>query len=214
MSVPSNPDAELKVEDFTSVPEFMTEEEFLKWNPELVRGEWVDGKVVLKSLDTVRRDNLASFLMTITMCFARARSLGEVHFQNFAIRLAAQRTCRVPDVFFVAKERCALTRFTHFEGAPDLVMEIVAPDTVSRDWREKYREYEAAGVREYWIIDPEHERLEVSGLSSAGTFQLIPEREGRVESVVLPGFSLKPAWLWQQRLPSEFDILRELGVWS
>ena len=39
------------------------------------------------------------------------------------------------------------------EGAPDLIMEIVSPRSADRDRREKFTDYEAAGVREYWIID-------------------------------------------------------------
>ena len=38
-------------------------------------------------------------------------------------------------------------------GGPDLVIEILSPSTMERDWREKYRLYERAGVREYWIVD-------------------------------------------------------------
>lgn len=39
-------------------------------------------------------------------------------------------------------------------GAPDLVVEILSPSTKNKDMKIKLRKYEAAGVREYWIIDP------------------------------------------------------------
>jgi Uma2 family endonuclease len=42
------------------------------------------------------------------------------------------------------------------EGAPDLAVEILSPSTRSRDMILKLYKYEKAGVREYWIIDPEH----------------------------------------------------------
>lgn len=41
-------------------------------------------------------------------------------------------------------------------GAPDLIIEILSPGNSKKEMRSKYEIYEAAGVREYWIFDPEH----------------------------------------------------------
>ena len=41
------------------------------------------------------------------------------------------------------------------EGAPDLVVEILSPSTAGKDWSHKRWAYEAAGVREYLIVDPD-----------------------------------------------------------
>ncbi len=46
-----------------------------------------------------------------------------------------------------------------FEGAPDLVLEILSPSTRSKDMLLKLHKYQNAGVREYWIVDPDHERV-------------------------------------------------------
>jgi Uma2 family endonuclease len=213
MSTLREPEAEITLDDFPPVPNGpMTEEEFLAWCPEGVRAEWVDGRVFIMLPENGRHNHLARFLIFVMTGFARKRALGEVLCLNFAIRFRAQRRVRVPDLFFVAKERQNLIHSAYFEGAPDLVVEIVSPDSESRDRREKFQEYEAAGVREYWVIDPRDQRMGFYGLSSKGTFQVIPEREGRVESAVLPGFFLKPTWLWQDPLPIEVDVLREMGV--
>ncbi|RME45672.1 MAG: Uma2 family endonuclease, partial [Caldilineae bacterium] len=89
---------------------------------------------------------------------------------------------------------------------------IVSPESVARDWREKYLEYEAAGVREYWVVDPMAERVEAYALSDEQRYTLLPEKEGRIESRLLPGFFLQPAWLWQETLPNPLEILKTLGV--
>ena len=94
---------------------------------------------------------------------------------------------------------------------PDLVIEIVSPDSESRDWREKYEEYERAGVREYWIIDPMSQYIEVYVLIR-GKYRQLKEQDGKLVSRVLPGFFLKIEWLWRDPLPVELDVLRELGV--
>jgi Uma2 family endonuclease len=46
-------------------------------------------------------------------------------------------------------------------GAPDLIVEILSPSTAKVDRVLKYSKYEQAGVREYWIVDPLHETVEV-----------------------------------------------------
>ncbi len=48
-----------------------------------------------------------------------------------------------------------------FQGAPDFVAEVLSPSSEKRDWIVKYRKYKNAGVREYWIVDPETERITV-----------------------------------------------------
>jgi Uma2 family endonuclease len=40
-------------------------------------------------------------------------------------------------------------------GAPDMVIEILSPSTASKDMLLKYTKYLQAGVREYWVVDPQ-----------------------------------------------------------
>ena len=99
----------------------------------------------------------------------------------------------------------------HFEGGPDLIIEIISPDSQSRDRREKFLEYQKTGVREYWIVDPLSELVEAYSLGRDGKFKLITEKSGRIASKAISGFYLKPAWLWQKRLPKVSALLREIG---
>ena len=46
-----------------------------------------------------------------------------------------------------------------FEGAPDLVLEILSPSTRSKDMLLKLYKYQNAGVKEYWVVDPDHETV-------------------------------------------------------
>lgn len=48
-------------------------------------------------------------------------------------------------------------------GAPDWVIEIVSKSSKPRDYMIKMIQYRAAGVREYWIVDPEKEMITVYG---------------------------------------------------
>ena len=92
-------------------------------------------------------------------------------------------------------------------------MEIVSRESFNRDRKDKYREYQAAGVREYWLVDPDHRRAEFFRLGADGQYHPAPpDDQGIFHSEALPGFWLKTDWLWQDPLPDEVDVLRELGV--
>jgi Uma2 family endonuclease len=191
----------------------MTEEEFVAWCDEDVKAEWVDGEVIIMSPSSSRHVRIVSWLDRVMGLFVGAHDLGEVFCGEFTVRLAPLRRRRVPDLFFVATGRLGLVEENHFEGAPDLAVEVVSPDSKVRDRRDKYVDYEAAGVREYWIIDPDQEEWKVFTLDDQGRYRDVgPDEEGRTVSTVLPGFFLRAEWLWQLPLPDEWATLRELGL--
>lgn len=104
------------------------------------------------------------------------------------------------------------SRRTHIAGAPDIVWEIISPDSEERDWRDKLPEYEQAGIREYWIINPYVETAYLYVRDAQGSYQRAPETDGVLRSTVIPDFWLRTAWLWQQPLPGVLASLREMGV--
>ncbi len=56
-------------------------------------------------------------------------------------------------------------------GAPDLIVEIVSPSTLKKDIKDKFILYEKAGVKEYWIINPNDENVSVFVLDSSGKYE-------------------------------------------
>jgi Uma2 family endonuclease len=195
----------------------MTEEEFVDWcrGFEKVRAEWVDGEVIVMSPVNLRHLRLGEFLLRVLMDFVEAHDLGELHGPEFTnrFRVGSRPVRLVPDIWFVTRDRLHLIRPTYLDGPPDLALEVVSPDSVDRDWRDKYADYQAAGVREYWVVDPLGQAVAAFRLDpQAGAYQRIAEAEGRIASEVLPGFFLRPEWLWRDPLPRVRDVLRELGV--
>jgi Uma2 family endonuclease len=79
---------------------------------------------------------------------------------------------------------------------PDLVVEVVSPDGVDRDYVEKREEYLAAGVREYWIVDPRLRRILVLfRVDDAWEEHEIAARDS-IASRVLPGLLVQPLELF------------------
>ena len=59
-----------------------------------------------------------------------------------------------------------------YRGAPDMIIEILSPSTRRRDRLVKMNLYQRAGVREYWIADPENESVMVFLLGEDGVYHI------------------------------------------
>ena len=191
-------------------PGRMTYEEFLAWCDEDTWAEWVDGEVVILSPASARHQDLARFLLIVLGLFVEAHELGIVLPAPFQMKLGPAGPGRGPDLLFVARAHLDRLRPTHLDGPADLVVEITSPESISRDRGEKYVEYEAAGIPEYWLLDPFRKQAEFYLLGEDGIYRLAPVGEdGIFRSRVLEGLWLRVDWLWQEPLPPLMDVLRQ-----
>jgi len=191
----------------------MSFEEFLDWYDEDTWAEWVNGEVIVLSPASGTHQLILGFLLYIIGTFVRRRDVGSVLFAPFLMRMTSVSSVRAPDIIFTSKAR--LDRMTEYylDGPADLVIEIVCPETRGRDRGNKYYEYEQAGVREYWLIDPLRRRAEFHSLDDNGIYRSIPVGEdGIYRSVVLDGFLIRVDSLWEDPRPDPIEVLREMNV--
>ncbi|MCB0252488.1 MAG: Uma2 family endonuclease [Anaerolineae bacterium] len=194
-----------------SEPTRMTYQEFLEWLDEDTLAEWVNGEVIMTSPASKPHQDIVGFLGGVLRSFVEQRRLGLIVVAPFQMRL--EESGREPDLLFVAADHQDRIRHTYLDGPADLVVEIVSPESAGRDRGEKFYEYEAAGIPEYWLLDPQTHRAEFYQLGPEGQYRLVaPDAEDIYRSAVLPGFWLRVGWLWQQPLPRVLDVLRELQV--
>ncbi len=75
-----------------------------------------------------------------------------------------------------------------YRAPPDLVVEILSPSTAYYDLKQKKRGYQSAGVKEYWVVDPEDKSMEEYGLDE-DSFDLLDQAagEGETGSEILAG---------------------------
>jgi Uma2 family endonuclease len=109
----------------------------------------------------------------------------------------------------VPKELEASRRRGYIDGPPALALEIVSPDSVQRDYLQKRALYEQAGVREYWIIDPDEQRVTLLALREGRYEEVLPV-DHLLSSEVVPGFRVDVRWLWGAPRPLAYNILRQL----
>ncbi len=194
--------------------EKMSFEEYIEWLDEDTRAEWVDGKIeLMPSPASIEHQDLGSFLESVLRIYVEAYDLGKIVRAPYVMKMAAISRGREPDLIFIRRERMHLLTRNYLDGPADLAIEIISPESKQRDSEIKFAEYEVAGVREYWMLDPDNRTSEFFQLGDNGRYYTAAAgSDGFYRSKVIAGFWLRVDWLWQTPLPATLDVLRELKV--
>jgi Uma2 family endonuclease len=153
------------------------------WSPDLYLSlansenafvELSDGKVVIYEMPTPQHQSIVGNLYTALRTYVRTTHQGKVFIAPLAVQLWRGKF-REPDVMFYKSPH--LTRVgDQFAGPPDWVAEVLSPSTRNIDMLTKTDEYALAGIPEYWLIDPEMQRVTVYTLpEGAENYHLIAE---------------------------------------
>ena len=165
--------------------------------------EWVDGEIIEHMPATTTHQSIVIFLVSLLRAFVERLALGTVLAAPLEVKLWPDGPSREPDVLFIARDGRAHVDDKRVIGAPALVIEVVSPASVTLDRITKFREYEQAGVREYWIIDPRphQQQADFYVRDEEGQFMPAPVGEdGVYRCAVLPGFRVRPDWFRLSRL--------------
>jgi Uma2 family endonuclease len=145
--------------------------------------------------------------------FIQLFQLGELLPAPFEMRATPDGAAREPDLIFVAREHLDRLSPERLSGPADLVVEVISDDSVARDRADKFYEYQAAGVREYWILDsrPGRERADFYVLDEKGRYRPVPPAsDSRYDSTVLPGFWLQVDWITAIEPPAVLPALAQI----
>lgn len=137
-------DRVMSVDDFLQLPESNTPAEFIDGEMQMAPAPYPIHQIVVSELFRI----LDRHIKTGRLLFAPADvKLGDDVLQ--------------PDIFWIRDDGDCQIAGSYWEGAPDFVAEVLSPSTAKRDRDDKFRIYERAGVREYWLIDPDAQFIEV-----------------------------------------------------
>jgi Uma2 family endonuclease len=188
-------------------------EDFLAWCDEDTWAEWVDGEIVMVSPASKEHQRILSFFVKTLGFFIESHNLGELIPAPFQMKLGPDLPGREPDILFVSTAHLERLKDTFLDGPADMVMEIISEESVERDRGKKFIEYGAAGIPEYWLIDPLRQEAEFYRLGSDNRYHLfLPDKKGIYRSEIVTGFWLRVSWLWQNPLPHVAEVWRELGL--
>jgi Uma2 family endonuclease len=173
------------------------------------KADLIDGVIYMSSPENTDANTLLVWLLRLIGDFVEERGLGNVYASRVAFRLGETQGPE-PDIAFVRTDRLHIVERGHVKGAPDLAIEIVSPDSVERDYLLKREQYRQAGVPEYWIVDEMQKGIAMLRRRSSGAYHMIKPIKGILHSQALPGFWLRPKWLWQVPRPMKTKVLTEI----
>jgi Uma2 family endonuclease len=185
-----------------------TFEEFLDLVEDGQKADLLDGVIYMASPDNTDANNLLTWLAIALGGYIAARDLGMAYLNRVAYRIGMKQGPE-PDFGFVPKELERLRRRGYIDGPPRLAIEIVSPDSVARDYIQKRAIYERAGVREYWILDPDEQRATFLVLRKKRYKEVKPVKN-IFKSTVLPGVVLDVRWLVGSARPNPYEVLQSL----
>jgi len=139
--------------------------DYLTW-PEGERWEIIDGIAYMQAAPTPIHQQI---LMELSKQFAvyLTGKPCKVYPAPFCVRLTKGDEKKNEDIKKVVEPDitivCDKTKIDGkgCNGAPDLIVEILSPSSIKMDRFEKFNRYEKAGVREYWIVEPEGKLVSV-----------------------------------------------------
>ena len=174
-------------------PPKLTYQDFLRFPDDGRRHELIDGAHYVSPSPATRHQRLSWRLSQALGRYLDAHPVGEAFHAPYDVVLSMFDVVE-PDLLVVLREQSDLITDQHVRGAPALVVEILSATTRQTDEGAKLRLYERSGVREYWLVDPECDQVEIHRRSTTGSFQrravLMGARQEVLRSSLLPEFAL------------------------
>lgn len=137
------------------------------------RYEILEGELLMSPSPNANHQIVLLNLATILKLFVEKFGLGKIFIAPFDVVISKFDVVQ-PDIIFISKENNHIIKSTHVEGAPDLVVEIISPGSAQRDRIIKRKIYALHGIKEYWLVQPEKEKVQVLRLEK-GDFKRIVE---------------------------------------
>jgi len=178
----------------------LTYKDYLYFPDDGKRHELIDGEHYVTPAPNLKHQRVLGRLHFWLMGFVLPRRLGEVLVAPVDVLLS---DCDVvqPDLVFLSQERMDLASDgANLKGAPDLAVEVLSPATRRKDVITKRHLYERFGVKEYWLVDPELDAIEVYRLME-GTYrreaELSTEEGDSLTSPLFPGLQIPLAEIFE-----------------
>lgn len=167
-------------------------EEYLAFSAERPLVELANRQVEVLPVPTDRHQRILDALFVLLLAFVRERG-GIVRTAGIRLQVASD-VFRQPDIVLLTAARKQL-KGEEFWTAADLAVEVVSggPSDRVRDLVTKRREYAAAGIPEYWIVDPERDTVTVLRLEGDDYMDRVWRRGEVAESQLLTGFHVAVA---------------------
>ena len=172
----------------------LTYEDYLLFPEDGQRHEIIDGEHYVTPSPNLRHQELVGRLhLAIGNFLTENRHLGRLFLARLDVVLSRYDVVE-PDLLFVAGDQLGILTEKNVQGPPALVIEVLSRRTRKRDAQIKRRLFERSGVREYWLVDPELDLVQVFQSAEQGVMVRVAELTAEAREVLmtplLPGWAL------------------------
>jgi Uma2 family endonuclease len=168
----------------------LTYDDFVQFPDDGLRHEIIEGEHYVTPSPSPRHQRILLRLSYLLQSYLEPHPVGEIFVAPLDVLLSEFNVFE-PDLIYISTDRAHHLTEKNLQGTPDLAVEILSPGTRNRDQRLKRDVYERTGVREYWLVDPDADAIDV--LVRAGDGFAEPRRLGRGETLttgLMPGLEL------------------------
>ena len=164
-----------------------------------LRHELIDGEHFVTPSPNTRHQRLVGRLYAAFVFYLRDRpEAGEAFLAPFDVVFTPFDVVE-PDLLFIAASQSDIVTEKHVRGAPAIVIEVLSPGTKRVDETLKRALFERSGVGEYWLVDPELDRVKVFRRAADGSLSQASELAAgdSLTTPLLPGFDVPLADLFR-----------------
>lgn len=175
-----------------------TYEDVQDWDED-VYCEILNGELFMSPTPSFYHQEISGNIYSLIRNYVKKHNLGKVVSAPQDTRLSKFNLLQ-PDILFISKDNTKVKIENTVVGSPDLVVEIISPTSIRRDYHSKKDIYEEFKVQEYWIVDPGNQAVEVFHLEN-DKYELIAFAESpekKVFSKVLLGFEVTLAEIFEK----------------
>ncbi|MDM8559441.1 Uma2 family endonuclease [Candidatus Parabeggiatoa sp. HSG14] len=177
-----------------------TYEDYLNLPDDDCRYEIIEGVLYVSNAPNIDHQFTVGEIHFQFKLFLRGNPEGYVLTAPFEVHLSQKTRPVQPDVLFIKADKWPNPGTQYFNGAPDLIVEVLSPSTRRLDQSVKFRAYEQANVLEYWMVDPKTHLVQVFSLNNQ-EYVLIGEfmNDEVIESKVLPDLKIVTASIFNKK---------------
>ncbi|GBC75866.1 hypothetical protein HRbin07_00058 [bacterium HR07] len=177
----------------------LTYDDYLRLPNDGKRYEILEGEIFVSPSPATKHQIISMNLSAILHQHVRQHKLGIVLSAPTDVVLSYTNVVQ-PDLLFISNARKNIITEKNIQGAPDLIVEILSETSAEQDRTTKKQIYARHGVKEYWLIDPDHETVEVYKLDTKRrAFQHVAtyQSDEVLQSALFPHLAITLAELWE-----------------
>jgi Uma2 family endonuclease len=176
----------------SQTPVKMTVEEYLTYDDGTdKRYQLEDGVLVEMPPGTGNHEAIITFVL-FQFILEKQRMGLTLEPRSNGVEVVTQKQPRRPDVLVMTQQQAASiqNKSAVLRTPPPLIVEVVSPESVERDYKTKTSEYAAFGVDEYWIIDTLEDKVTVCLLAGTVYNQTVLTGNQQIVSRLFPQINL------------------------